>query len=257
MRFKIGIIGYGNVGGSIAEFFEKKKRKVLVLTSKNLKSREFVKFYKYNEIESFLENTNVILICIRDDKIENIVEILKNYNLTNKIVYHTSGSLTSDILKPITKAYIGSLHPIQTFPKINYKLLRNIYFSFEGQKFSIAKKLATFFNSKVIRIKKEKKVLYHIACIFASNFSNLLWIISEKMIKESTNKDFKILHPLVKTTLNNALIYGTKDALTGPARRGDYKLIEEHLNFLKNYNLDTYNVYKSLSQIIISQLKID
>ncbi|MEO0145055.1 MAG: DUF2520 domain-containing protein [candidate division WOR-3 bacterium] len=250
-KINVGIIGYGNVGGSICKYFKRYKRKIFVLTRKNIENEKYIEFYNYEKIEEFLKKVNLILICIRDDKIFEIIETLKNFDLSGKIIYHTSGSLTSDILKSLKNVYVGSLHPIQTFPKPNYKLLENIYFSFEGEKFRIAQKLVKFFKSKIIKIDKEKKMLYHIACIFASNFSDLMWIISDKLIKSSIrNKNFKILVPLIKTTLNNAIKYGPKEALTGPAKRKDYELIKKHLKALEN-NKEIFEIYKLLSEIIL------
>jgi predicted short-subunit dehydrogenase-like oxidoreductase (DUF2520 family) len=251
MKNKIGIIGYGNVGASIALYFKKKRKNIFVLTSKSKKNEKFIKFFNYSEIENFINLVDVILICIRDDKIEDVVKILKKLSFENKIIYHTSGSLTSDILKPLKNNYVGSFHPIQAFPKPNPKLLENIYFSFEGEKYKIAKSLANFFKSKIIRIKKEHKLLYHIACIFASNFPNFLLSIADELIKVSTNKNYKILIPLIQTSLKNAIFYSPKNALTGPAKRKDLKIIKNHLKFLKTFNPDIYKLYKIISEMIL------
>ena len=251
MKNKVGIIGYGNVGSSIALYFKKKKKNVFVLTSKQIKNTKFINFFNHDKIEEFINSVDIILICVRDDKIENIIQILKKIPFKNKIIYHTSGSLTSDILKTLKNNYVGSFHPIQTFPKPNPRLLENIYFSFEGEKYKIAKSLANFFKSKIIRIKKEHKLLYHIACIFASNFPNFLLNIADELIKISTDKNYKILIPLIKTNLKNAIVYGPRNALTGPAKRKDVKLIKNHLKFLKTFNPDIYKLYKIISEMIL------
>ncbi len=253
-RIKLGIIGYGNVGGSIAQFFKHRKKTIYILTSKLIKNEKFIKFYSYERIDNFLKKVNVILICIRDDKIQEIVKILETKNIKGKVVYHTSGTFTSSILKPLKNAYIGSLHPIQTFPKPNYKLLRNIYFSFEGQKIKVAQRLVKFFNGRIFKVSEDKKTLYHIACIFASNFSALMWIVAHNLIRESLkNGKLDILIPLIQTTLKNATIYGPINALTGPAKRKDYKIIMEHLEFLKSYDDDIYKIYELISSVILKK----
>jgi len=99
MKNRVGIIGYGNVGSSIALYFKKKRKNIFVLTSKPIKNIKFINFFNYDKIEEFINSVDIILICIRDDKIENIIQILKKIQFKNKIIYHTSGSLTSDILK--------------------------------------------------------------------------------------------------------------------------------------------------------------
>ena len=251
MKSRIGIIGYGNVGSSIALYFQKKRKKVFVLTSKLLKNKKFINFFNYNQIEDFINSVEVILICIRDDKIEDIIEILKKFQIKNKIIYHTSGSLTSDVLKTLKNNYVGSFHPIQTFPKPNPNLLENIYFSFEGEKYEVAKSLANFFKSKIIKIKKENKLLYHIACIFASNFPSFLLTIADELIKISTRKNYTILIPLIQTSIKNAIVYGPRNALTGPAKRKDLKTIENHLKFLKTFNPEIYKLYKIISEMIL------
>ncbi len=253
-KIKLGIIGYGNVGGSFAHFFKHRKKTIHVLTSKPIKSGKFIKFYSYEEIDDFLKKINVVLICVRDDKIQELVKILETKNLEEKVVYHTSGTFTSSILKPLKNAYIGSLHPIQTFPKPNYKLLKNIYFSFEGQKIRIAQRLVKYFNGKIFKVSEDKKTLYHIACIFASNFSALMWVIADNLIRESLkNGKLEVLIPLIQTTLKNAIIYGPMNALTGPAKRKDQKIITTHLEFLKNYNENIYKIYELISYVIFKK----
>ncbi len=67
----------------------------------------------------------------------------------------------------------------------------------------------------------------------------------------STNKNYKILIPLIETNLKNVITYGPKNALTGPAKRKDLKVIENHIELLKTFNPEIYKLYKIISEMIL------
>ncbi len=88
-------------------------------------------------------------------------------------------------------------------------------------------------DSKYIEIPKDKKHLYHSACVIASNFMITLLNISSEIIGNigiEKNKTFEIFKPIIDNTLRNISEHGLTDSLTGPFERNDLETISNHLS---------------------------
>jgi predicted short-subunit dehydrogenase-like oxidoreductase (DUF2520 family) len=71
--------------------------------------------------------------------------------------------------------------------------------------------------------------------------------IAEDILRD-TSIPFKVLLPLIDETADKVHSLSPKDAQTGPARRGDEKVMQHHLQVLQNEN--HREVYKLLSRLI-------
>jgi predicted short-subunit dehydrogenase-like oxidoreductase (DUF2520 family) len=89
----------------------------------------------------------------------------------------------------------------------------------------------------------------HLAAVFACNFTTQLLQESDLLLQKS-NLDLGVLHPLIRETMEKVLELGPKEAMTGPAKRGDIATIEKHINKLEDEELKT--LYKMLSDRITS-----
>jgi predicted short-subunit dehydrogenase-like oxidoreductase (DUF2520 family) len=80
----------------------------------------------------------------------------------------------------------------------------------------------------------QQRLLFHVAAVFAGNYSNLMYIIGNELL-DNFNLPHDILHPLIMETARKAV---TGDALkmqTGPARRNDNATIEKHIEALASF----------------------
>jgi predicted short-subunit dehydrogenase-like oxidoreductase (DUF2520 family) len=248
MKKKIYIIGTGKVGSSFYFELNDKGYDVKNVSGRNSDFPEIVKMNQSRvnfseKIEKeFVKDSDIILICVQDRYISETVSKINSFNidLSGKFFMHTSGSQTSDVFKggSMNTENVLSLHPIQTFDKIstgNNHLLENIYFGIEGgvNGMEIGKEIIEKLNSKFIEIPKDKKHLYHSACVISSNFLvTLLNISSEIMgsIGIEKRKTFDIFKPIIEKTLENISEDGLVNSLTGPFERNDLETISNHLS---------------------------
>jgi len=90
----------------------------------------------YDNIQDIIKESNILFITTPDDMISIIDRELSKFDLNNKSICHTSGSLKSNVLcnAKHSGALIYSIHPIFAFSNKNTNLeeLENIYFSIEG-----------------------------------------------------------------------------------------------------------------------------
>ena len=77
-----------------------------------------------------------------------------------------------------------------------------------------------------------KKKWAHLAAVFANNFTNHLFSISQ-MILEQSGLSFEIFKPLINETVRKIQNHDPLNVQTGPAVRRDNLTIENHLEYLK------------------------
>jgi predicted short-subunit dehydrogenase-like oxidoreductase (DUF2520 family) len=262
MDFVIGFIGAGKVGTSLGKYFETKDIKLSGYYSRSLDSSkaaaDFTNSAFYTEIGELISDSNIIMITTPDDAIKKIWKSLKKYNLKDKIICHTSGSLSSDIFDDIytSGAFGYSIHPMFAFSDkfTTFKNLKSAYFSIEGSE-KYLPSLKKFFKSlgnEVFILSKDNKPLYHLASVTASNLVlsliNIACNYLEKCGVDST-KSLDALLPLVNNNIQNISEKGFIDALTGPIERGDAGTVVNHL---KAIPLEHKSLYKILSLNLVN-----
>lgn len=178
---------------------------------------------------------------------EATLEICNKLSLQGKLVVHTSGSLSMDILKNVSSHY-GVFYPLQTFSKSREIEFSTIPICIEANSIGLLESLQYIGNkiSNDVRLinSKQRKIL-HLAAVFACNFSNFMYSISSEILKNA-NLDFNMLKPLILETAEKVQHIDPKNAQTGPAIRGDQKIMEQHLELLKEKK-ELYDLYKFIS----------
>jgi len=116
---------------------------------------------------------------------------------------------------------------------------------FENQLFEIAKTL----SNNVVKMNSQQRKQLHIAAVFACNFSNHMYSIADDLLAKK-DIDFKILLPLIRKTIANLECNKPKEVQTGPAKRKDAAIIQEHIATIKEkeikelYQKITINIIK-------------
>ena len=105
--------------------------------------------------------------------------------------------------------------------------------------------LASGLSGKVTELSSEGRKKLHVAAVFTCNFSNHMYAIAEKLLA-TEGVPFSVMLPLVRETARKVETMSPKDAQTGPAIRGDRKVIDEHLALLKD-NPEYAELYRLIS----------
>lgn len=182
-------------------------------------------------------DSDIVWIAVPDDAIGEVAQQLAlTQSWTGKIVFHSSGALTSDELNPLRArgAKVASVHPMMTFVRSSVPQLEGVAFALEGDKGGIreAKTLVARLNATAFMIKKQNKVLYHAFGSFASPLVIALMASLEQVALAAgiRRRDIKpIMVPLLSQTLKNYLEKDAGKALSGPIVRGDADTVRRHL----------------------------
>lgn len=253
---KIGFIGPGKVGVSLARYFNFKNIDVSGFYGHNTESLKeaasLTNLKIFLDLEEFIKENNIIIITTPDDAISEINNQISKYNLIGKTVCHTSGSIPSDILSSAENsgASIYSIHPMFAFSNkfTDLEQLNNIYFSVEGKnidKDSDVIKLMDALGNKYFTRNSDSSAKYHLASVIVSNLALSLFNIGTGYLTDlglSENEAFEALLPLINGNINNIKNKGYIESLTGPISRGDVSPIKKHLSVLKDEDIEIYKI---------------
>ena len=275
---KIGFIGPGKVGVSLGRYFTHKGIKLSGFYGRDInttiEAANITKSKFYDNIQDIIKESNILFITTPDDMISIIDREFKKFDLNNKSICHTSGSLKSNVLSNAkhSGALIYSIHPIFAFSNKNTKSqdLENIYFSIEGDdledsslndsikggNFPIINLIETLGNKYFIR-NKETSSIYHLANVFVSNLTlSLLEVGTSYLRKLGLNEEeaLNAIKPLVQGNIDSIINKGFVNSLTGPILRGDVTTIEKHLSVIEKEDEDLYKLL-SLNLLKLVALK--
>lgn len=251
----ISFIGSGNVPWHLAPALDNAGFIVKEVYSRNTKHAEALTGRLYQaEVKASLDfstsNSSIFIIAVNDDSIS---EIAKEIILPeDAVLAHTSGSVPLTDLQFAATSNIGVFYPLQTFTKskkIDFKQIPIFIESNNEETESVLSTLANAISNHVKRISSEERKALHVAAVFASNFTNHMLTLSQKILQQNS-MEFDWLKPLIIETINKSMQVGPEAAQTGPAKRGDLETLEKHLAFLQA-DPELSEVYKVISQHII------
>jgi len=245
------IIGSGNVATHMAMAFKKAGLDICGIYSRTFENAQILaKKLNVNAFKSVAEiplDADAYLLSVSDSALP---EILKELPSFDGILMHTSGSVGLDIFsKNIKRSAV--FYPLQTFSKAKQVDFSKVPILLESEDDSVLKVLQDLAEkiSKTVKvIDSEQRKQLHLAAVFACNFSNYMFHISEALLKEN-NLDLELLKPLLSETIEKLNTLSPAEAQTGPAIRGDNKTMDEHLEMLKN-KAEYQDIYRLISNQI-------
>jgi len=250
---KIVLIGSGNVATQLASIFIEKGLQITQVYSHSLARAEAlakaINCEGISDLNKLRKDADLYIIAVKDDA---IAEVAANLRLPGKTVVHTSGSIALDTIKSISDQ-TGVFYPLQSFTKgrkLNWQHIPVILESIDSETLIALKKLAQRITDSVFEIDSEHRKKLHLAAVFANNFINYLLGDAKEILGEDI--PFSILQPLVKETVSKAFDMGIEASQTGPAKRGDLKTIETHLELLKAHP-GAEMIYKTITDAIVKK----
>lgn len=243
------VVGTGNVASALATSFDDAGLAVQIRGRNRDKATLLAKSLTNVSVADIVENisadTSAVIIAVADDSLPHVASLLPDTNVT---VAHTSGSVPMDVLHRF--ALHGVFYPLQTFTAGRKVSIGEVPFFIEGNTASatsLLQSLASEISKHVYVADSRRREILHLGAVFACNFANSLWQISEQIVgNEGLTLD--VYRPLLCETLNKALENGPMAARTGPAARGDYNVMARHIANITDENIK--NIYIELSRFV-------
>jgi len=248
---KTVIIGSGNVAHHLAKAFTQNNIKINQIFGRNeIELKKISEEFNIPFSTEKLEDADFYLISVSDSSVEQVSDLIKK---EDALVAHTSGSLPKEILKGNYRK--ASFYPLQTFSKTKNLNYSKIPFFIESDNQIDEKslmELASIISDNVEVSTYEKRKYIHLTAVFACNFVNHLFARA-KEISDSQDLDFNYFLPLINETVEKIYHLDPKSAQTGPAVRGDERILklheelisdEEHLKIYRMMNESIKKMYQ-------------
>jgi predicted short-subunit dehydrogenase-like oxidoreductase (DUF2520 family) len=204
-----------------------------------------VRINSFSNSDNF--NSTVVLIATGDRDIEATAASIAPWLDKRSVVMHTSGPLSSDILKNVfgDDTGVGSIHPLVSIsdPIIGADRFDGAFFCVEGDPNALAAaaEIVGALGGTSFSIDPGHKPLYHASAVLASGHMTALFASAIETLAKcgvAEGRAREILLPLIISCAQNLRAQNPEDALTGPFARGDLSTIESHISSFEKAELD-------------------
>lgn len=270
---KIVLIGAGNLATHLGKALHAAGHDMLQVFSRTMQSAEtlasLLDAEPLTDIAQVRDDADVYIFSVKDSALVQLVAQLCRHEADGlgedgavnalrkakkgeheRVFLHTAGSMPMSVFKGMAQHY-GVLYPMQTFSK-----QREVDFSiipcFVEANDEFAQKqiegMAREISGRVYELSSEDRKYLHLSAVFACNFANHCYAISQELLEEH-GIPFDVMLPLINETAAKVHEMKPKDAQTGPAVRYDENVIGKQSKLLENHP-HFKKVYDSMSKSI-------
>lgn len=233
---QVVLIGSGNVATTLGRLMQRNNHKVIQVASRKAEHAKMLAdelgaaYTDYNG--PIDKSADFYLVAVSDMALN---ECVQHFNIHDKLIVHTAGSVSKDVLKNVSYHY-GVLYPLQSLRK-EMNEIPEIPFLVDGNNEAVIKAIYDFaktLSPNVHVVNDENRIKLHAAAVIVSNFTNHLYAIAEDFCSHE-HVDFNLLKPLILETALRIRNQSPGAVQTGPAVRKDIQTLDKHLRLLSNY----------------------
>ena len=256
---RIGFIGAGKVGGSLAVAMSNAGYPVVAVSSRTPASA--VSFAErihgcmpYADLQDAVDASDMVFISTSDDAITPVARSVKWRE--GQGVAHCSGAASLDVLESAESlgAIPGAFHPLQAFSSVEngVRSIPGITFGIEGspKMRDYLGDLARAIGGNPVFLDAEDKPLYHLSGVMMGNLLTCMVGISAEVwehIGYTRDDGVKALIPMMRAVAYNVETSGIPAAVAGPYPRGDLGTAVKHLQALTSQHPDLLPLYRELA----------
>lgn len=229
------LVGTGNLASHLAGIFSATAGYSLFVASREAeKGSDFCARYGgllYQESDN--RKFKIVLLCVSDSA---LIDCAAQYAFAGDCLVHTSGSSSLELIDRYHPS-TGVFWPLQTFTAGRPVSWNNLPVCIQGKDpftKKILRDLVFSIGAKMVESTSESRLKLHIAAVFACNFVNHMYVLSDIWCRENL-LSFELLKPLIEETASKVQEILPPEAQTGPAKRGDNKINEKHLATLSDH----------------------
>lgn len=190
-----------------------------------------------DDVRSAATGVDVVMVAVPDAWIAPVAGAIEP---ADAVVAHLAGSLGLEVLAPHDRR--AAVHPLVSLPNAEIgadRLLAGGWFAVAGD--PIADEIVASLGGRSVTVADEDRAVYHAAaCVAANHVVALLGQVERLAATVGVPAD--AFFELTEGAVANVRALGARDALTGPAARGDRDTIERHRAALPPHELVLYDV---------------
>ena len=252
---RVGFIGAGMVGKSLAVALTSRRYKVVAAASRTYASAEALAALvpgcvAYCSPQDAVDASDVVLITSSDDAIGAVASIIawrKGHG-----VAHCSGVTSLDALESAAGqgALTGAIHPLQTFSSVDdaQTTLPGTTFAIEGgpEIRAYLERMARDLGGNPLFLRPEDKPLYHATVVMMGGLlSGMFGHVADLWSHFGIDRDeaLKAITPIAQGIVTTVGAVGIPQAVAGPYVRGDVGTIKKHLDAFRSTAPESMAVY--------------
>ena len=245
---KIALVGAGNVATCMGPRLKAAGHDIVCVYSRTMQSAsvlaERLGAVAVTDLAA-MPQADVYLTMLKDDALLALApDIVKG---RDGLFLHTAGSIPMSVWSDAGASNCGVLYVMQTFSKTSVIEWDKVTAFIEGTSDSI-RELASDLTPNVVSLSSEGRRRLHLAAVFANNFSNHMFAVSQRLL-EKEGVPFSVMLPLIREGVRKLDTMNPSDAQTGPAVRGDRQTMNSHVRLLAG-NPQLQELYTLITDII-------
>lgn len=233
---RIVIIGTGNVATILGKRFLAADHEIVQVCGRDIlqagELADVLNATASNNLKAPDPSADLYVMAVSDGAIASIAAQLR---LDKKLVVHTAGSVSKDVLSVCSKNY-GVLYPVQSL-RSELNELPDIPFLVDGNAeddLALITEFAGSLSHQVQQASDEQRLKLHVAAVIVSNFTNHLYTLAKAYCLQE-KVDFAMLLPLITAVADRLHDHEPAAVQTGPAVRNDEATIQKHLELLQQH----------------------
>ena len=257
-EMKIVSIGAGNLATNLCVALHKSHHDILQVFSRKSTSAEClacrIGASPVTDMELIATDADIYIVSVTDSALADVARRLVDHLEAGNqggalpLIVHTAGSIAMDV---IPAARRGVVYPMQTFSKqrlVDFSQIPIFIEANYADDLEMLRLFATSLSSHVQVLSSTDRRYLHLAAVFCSNFTNHCYALADKILSQH-NVPFSAMLPLIDEVAAKVHSMPPHEAQTGPARRHDANVMNEHIELLTN-DKRLQNIYKIMSESI-------
>lgn len=248
---KIVLIGSGNVATILGKVIHRAGHEIVQVLSRNENHAKQLA-QQFNSASGSFKTTeykdaDIYILAITDTALYHLDQYIQ---LGDKLVVHTAGSVSKDVLKNISSR-CGIIYPLQSLLKDSGDIpeIPLLVDGCTGETKKLIREFADTLSGNVSFADDKERLKFHVAAVLVNNFTNHLFAIADEFCKKE-NIGFEKLYPLMDETILRIKVNSPQSVQTGPAIREDIYTLGKHLQILSAHP-DLKYLYLKLSESIL------
>jgi predicted short-subunit dehydrogenase-like oxidoreductase (DUF2520 family) len=260
-RLRVGVIGAGRVGATLAAALARAGHRVVAVSAVSdasvQRAARMLPDVPLKQPPDVVAAADLVLLTVPDDALPGLVDGLAatHAEVTGRILAHASGRHGIAVLEPVARlgALPVALHPVMTFTgrPDDIDRLPGVSFGVTAPDplRPVAEALVIEMGGEPVFIEESARGLYHAALASAANHLVTLVVQAAELLGQAGAPDpSRMLRPLLSAALDNALRLGD-DGLTGPVARADAETVASHLEALAEASPEALRAYIALARL--------
>lgn len=247
---KIILIGAGNLATNLGKALLNAGHDILQVYSRTMESAEALATLAggapVTDLSKVRDDADLYIVSVKDSVVGELLPQLCKGKET-KTFLHTAGSLSMNVFDGMALHY-GVLYPMQTFSKdreVDFSVIPCFIEANDKFAHEVIEGLAHDLSDRVVELSSEDRRYLHLSAVFACNFVNHCYAISQEVLQKH-GIPFDVMLPLIDETAAKVHELSPKDAQTGPAIRFDENVIRKQASLLKDNPL-LKDIYERMS----------